>query len=106
MGANHRAGLAFLVCICLISLIDPAPAAAQADVEFTNVAAFVEFGKSVTFQAVVTSETQINGAILTINPLGSDPLLVPVIVDETGGIVYQMDTTQNSLRAFTPVTYA
>ena len=106
MGANHRAGLAILVCICLISFVSPAPAAAQADVEFTNVAAFVEFGKSVTFQAVIASEIQVSSAILTINPQGSDPLLVPVVVDETGGIVYQMDTSQNSLRAFTPVTYA
>ena len=105
MGGNHRAGLVILVCICLISFVSPAPAAAQAEVEFTNVAAFVEFGKSVTFQAVIASEIQVSEAILTINPQGSAPLHIPVVVDETGGIVYQMDTSQNSLRAFTPVNY-
>jgi hypothetical protein len=105
MGANYRACLAILVFICMIAFAEPGLASAQTDVEFTNVAAFVEFGKTVTFQAVIASEIDVQAVFLTINPLGSEPLLVPVVMDETGGIIYQMDTVQNPLRAFTPVTY-
>ena len=105
MGGNLRAGLAIWLCLSIAAFSMPAHAAAQAGVEFQNVAAFVDFGKSITFQAVVTSETPILDAILTIKPLGSDPILAPVSVDEKGGIVFLMDTAKNPLRAFTPIEY-
>ncbi len=104
MGGTHRAGAALLLSMVLLAIL-PASALGQAGVNFQNVAAFVDFGKSVTFQAVVTSDTPVLEAVLTIKPQGVDPFLVPVSLDEIGAIVYTLDTQQTPLRAFTPVEY-
>nr|HMN62415.1 peptidase MA family metallohydrolase [Anaerolinea sp.] len=107
MGGNRlRRALLLTLLVCIALLAGrPAPALAQAGVEFKDVAAFVEFGKTVTFQAVIASETPVQEAVLTIHPQGLEAVIQPVTLNAQNEIVYQLDLVNNPLRPFSRVKY-
>jgi len=107
MGGNRpRRALLLTILVCLVLLAGrPVPALAQAGVEFQDVAAFVEFGKTVTFQAVIASETPVQEAVLTIQPQGLEAIIQPVTVNAQNEIVYQLDLVSTPLRPFSRVQY-
>lgn len=97
------------ILIALTVLIQPVwvlPAAAQTDANFENVAVFVEFGKSITFQAVVKVDSAVIEAFLMLMPQGQDSQSIPIQVSETGEIVYVYDVNQFPLRSFAQTTYS
>ncbi len=81
-------------------------ASAQTSSPFTNVAAFVDFGKTVTFQAVVQLPAPVSEAVLNLKPQGKELQPIPVQVNEMGEIIHVYDTAQNPIRAFSEVQYS
>jgi hypothetical protein len=106
---RKRLGLSVLIFILIINLWPGSAAhvSAQSLVEFQNVAAFVEFGQSVTIQALVVAPiSPVQTVFLSIQPQGLEPLLLPVTINENGELVFLLNTQQNPLRAFSRVTYS
>jgi hypothetical protein len=98
-----RRWLAFLLLSNLL-LLAARPLTA-ADVEINDVSAYYSYGKTVTFQARVKSDTPIKDVFLFIQPTGQQVRVQKVSLTEDNQIIYDYDLTKNPLRPFARVLY-
>lgn len=94
----------FLVVLLLI-LIKANPGWAQSGITFENVAAIPEFGKSITFQATIRSETPLESVSLVLQGNQKQPEIFPMSLSETGEVIYRLETSARKIRPFTRLVY-
>ncbi|BAJ64020.1 peptidase MA family metallohydrolase [Anaerolinea thermophila] len=94
----------FLVVLLLI-LIKANPGWAQSGITFENVAAIPEFGKSITFQATIRSETPLESVLLVLQGNQKQPEIFPMSLSETGEVIYRLETSARKIRPFTRLEY-
>jgi hypothetical protein len=103
-----RIGFVAAACLALAGLLGshPQPGLAQTEVEFSDVSTAVDFGQSVTFQAAVDTEVEIQEAYLTLQPQGLNSLVFPVEVGAANQLAYRLDLASTPLRPFSRVHYS
>jgi hypothetical protein len=108
MGGNRLPSTIFATFLVWMALFSGliVQVKAQSAVEFQNVNAVVEFGQRVTFQAVISPETTVQEAFLSIQPQGVESMILPVSVSENNEISYQMELVNSSFRPFSLVHYS
>jgi hypothetical protein len=79
--------------------------AVQTPVEFNDVKATFEFGKTVIFYATITSQAGITEAYLFVQPKGQSTRVKPVTINNTGQISLPFDVTTDPLIPFARIEY-
>lgn len=100
----HRKSIFLLIAMLLI-LVKANPGWAQSGITFENVAAFPDFGKSITFQATIHSEVPLESVSLIIQSNQKQPEIFPMALSDTGEVVYRLDTSTLKIRPFTYLEY-